>query len=134
MVESQLTGILNGFGQLLIAVYQQVFGNLLRGGKQEERYAAQFGIPVSISAVLLAGETFGADIQAGVVSPVCLVELEDVVAYALLGFRGRLSILTSVSSHISCQAFRCSCSRASQPVLWALRASATEASIKSCRS
>lgn len=68
MVESQLTGILNGFGQLLIAVYQQVFGNLLRGGKQEERYAAQFGIPVSISAVLLAGETFGADIQAGVVS------------------------------------------------------------------
>ena len=87
MVESQLTGILNGFGQLLVAVHQQVLGNLLRGGKQEERYAAQFGIPVSISAVLLAGETFGADIQAGVVSPVCLVELEDVVAYALLGFR-----------------------------------------------
>ena len=84
--ESQLFGIFDGLGQLVVAVHQQVLRNASRGGKQEEGHTAQLGIPIGVAAILLAREAFGGDVQAGVVAAIGLVELEDVVADALLGF------------------------------------------------
>ena len=73
VLESQLFGIFDGLGQLVVAVHQQVLRNASRGGKQEEGHTAQLGIPIGVAAILLAREAFGGDVQAGVVAAIGLV-------------------------------------------------------------
>ena len=86
VLEAQLAGVLNGFGKLVVAVHQQVPHNVARRGEQEEGHAAQFGVPIRVAAVFFARKSLGGNVEPRVVAPIGLVELEDVVADALLGF------------------------------------------------
>ena len=52
--------------QLVVPVFEQVFGNLRLGQRKIKRHSIGFGVPISGAAVFFAGKAFGADIEAGV--------------------------------------------------------------------
>ena len=62
VLETQFTGVFDGFGKLVVPICQQVLCNLFGSGEQKKRYTTQFRVPISISAIFFSGESFGADV------------------------------------------------------------------------
>ena len=87
VLETQFAGVFYGLGKLVVPVCQQVLCNLFGSGEQKKRYTTQFRVPISVAAIFFSGESFGADVQARVISPVSLIQLEYVVPDTLLRFR-----------------------------------------------
>ena len=83
--ESELGGVLDGFVELLVAVHQQVAAHFGVGRREVERQAVGLGVPVGRAAVLLAGESFRADIEARIHARKRLKQVKDVEANPLLG-------------------------------------------------
>ena len=64
--EALLSGVVLGLRQLVVAVFEQVAGDVRLGQGEVEWYGVGFGVPVGGAAVFFAGEAFGADVEAGV--------------------------------------------------------------------
>ncbi len=84
-VETELTGVLYGRVELVVTVEKQIAGHLPPCRRHIERQAIGLGVPIGAAAVFLAGETLRTHIEPTVAPGICLQQLEDAIANALLG-------------------------------------------------
>ena len=83
-VNPNFLGILDGFSKLVVPVTKQLLRDVFWMRRQEKRQAVRLGVPIRCAAVLLSGESLGADVQPGIVATVRLVQVENVEADGLL--------------------------------------------------
>ncbi len=85
-IKPEFIGVFPGLIKMAVAVEEQIAGYLIILAVEVEGKTKSLGIPVGGTTVFLACKPFGTDIEAGIMTGIGLMELENIEPYALLGF------------------------------------------------